>query len=61
MIHARTFTTELHCRTDDRLITGTLLPYNTPTTVTEYGKTYVEDFAVGARSQPTSTARTRWS
>ncbi len=48
MIHTRTLNTELHVREDDRVITGTLVPYGTPTTVVENGKRYVEDFAPGA-------------
>ena len=45
-LHLRTFTTEL--ATDDRVIRGRLVPYGQPTRVTEYGRTYTEDFAAGA-------------
>jgi HK97 family phage prohead protease len=48
MILTRTFTSDLHVRDDDRVITGTLVPYGVPVTIREYGKTYVEDFAPGA-------------
>ena len=41
----RTFATDLHVREDDRIIAGTLVPYGAPTQVTEYGRTYTEDFA----------------
>jgi HK97 family phage prohead protease len=41
----RTFTTDLHIRDDDRTIAGTLVPYSTPTTISEYGRTYTEEFA----------------
>jgi HK97 family phage prohead protease len=30
------------------VVSGTLVPYGVPTTVREYGKTYIEDFAPGA-------------
>jgi hypothetical protein len=48
MILTRTFTSELHVRDDDRVITGTLVPYGEPVRIREYGKTYTEDFAPGA-------------
>ena len=48
MILHRTFTTDLHVRDDDRIIAGTVIPYNTPATITEGGKTYIETFAPGA-------------
>ena len=48
MIHVRTLAGELHVRDDDRVITGTLVPYGVPTRVTEHGRTYTEDFAPGA-------------
>src|SRR5215204_565440 len=48
MILIRTFTSDLHVRDDDRVITGTLVPYSAPVTIHEYGKAYVEDFAPGA-------------
>jgi uncharacterized protein len=48
VILTRTFTSDLHVRDDDRIITGTLVPYGVPTRVTEYGRTYTEDFAPGA-------------
>jgi len=48
MILTRTFTSELHVRDDDRVITGTLVPYGEPVQIREYGKTYTEDFAPGA-------------
>jgi len=44
-ILTRTFATDLHVREDDRVIAGTLVPYGVPAQVTEYGKTYTEDFA----------------
>jgi HK97 family phage prohead protease len=44
-ILTRTFAAELHVRDDDRVIAGTLVPYGVPTQVTEFGKTYTEDFA----------------
>ena len=48
MILTRTFATELHVRDDDRVITGTLVPYGQPVQIREYGRTYTEDFAPGA-------------
>src|SRR5215216_631741 len=48
MILTRTFTSDLHVRDDDRVITGTLVPYGEPVRIREYGKTYTEDFAPGA-------------
>jgi HK97 family phage prohead protease len=48
MIHTRTFTTEFLTRDDDRVISGTLVPYGVPTNVVEYGRRYTEDFAPGA-------------
>src|SRR5215212_6729435 len=45
MILTRTFTSDLHVRDDGRVITGTLVPYNEPVRIHEYGKTYTEDFA----------------
>ena len=48
MILTRTFTSDLHVRDDDRVITGTLVPYGQPVQIREYGRTYVEDFAPGA-------------
>lgn len=48
MILTRTFTADLQVRGDDRVITGTVVPYSQPVQVREYGKTYVEDFAPGA-------------
>src|SRR5215217_5207182 len=48
MILTRTFTGDLHVRDDDRVITGTLVPYGQPVQIREYGKTYTEDFAAGA-------------
>ena len=48
MILTRTFTSDLHVRDDDRVITGTLVPYGQPVQIREYGKTYTEDFAPGA-------------
>ena len=48
MILTRTFTGDLHVRDDDRVITGTLVPYGQPVQVREYGRTYTEDFAPGA-------------
>ena len=44
----RTYATELHVREDDRVIAGTVIPYGTPATITEHGRTYVETFAPGA-------------
>ena len=48
MIHTRTFAAELHARDDSREFVGTLVPYGQQATVTEFGRTYVEDFAPGA-------------
>jgi len=48
MILTRTFTSDLHVRDDDRVISGTLVPYSVPVSIREYGKSYVEDFAPGA-------------
>jgi HK97 family phage prohead protease len=48
MILTRTFTSDLHVRDDDRVITGTLVPYGVPVQIREYGKEYTEDFAPGA-------------
>ena len=48
MILTRTFTSDLHVRDDDRVISGTLVPYGVPVSIREYGKSYVEDFAPGA-------------
>ncbi len=48
MILTRTFTSDLHVRDDDRVISGTLVPYGQPVQIREYGKTYTEDFAAGA-------------
>ena len=48
MILTRTFTSDLQVRDDDRVITGTLVPYGQPVQVREYGRTYTEDFAPGA-------------
>jgi HK97 family phage prohead protease len=46
VIHVRTYPTKLqHVRTDDRRVTGTLVPYDVPVSVTEGGKTYTERFA----------------
>ena len=44
MILTRTYATELHVRDDDRVITGTLVPYGQPVQIREYGRTYTEDF-----------------
>jgi HK97 family phage prohead protease len=49
ILHRR-FTTDLDVRGDDRVIAGTLVPYSTPTTISEYGRTYTEDFAPHAFS-----------
>ncbi len=61
MILTRTFTSDLHGRDDDRVISGTLVPYGQPVQVREYGKTYTEDFAPGAfpRSPATWCVRGR--
>ena len=48
MILTRTYSTELHVRDDDRVISGTLVPYGQPVQIREYGRTYTEDFAPGA-------------
>jgi phage head maturation protease len=56
MILHRTFTTDLHVRDDDRVITGTLVPYGVPARVTEYGRTYTEDFAPHAFAADVSRA-----
>ena len=48
MILTRTFTSDLHVRDDDRVISGTLVPYGQPVQIREYGRTYTEDFAPGA-------------
>jgi hypothetical protein len=48
VILTHTFTSELHVRDDNRVITGTLVPYGQPVQIREYGRTYTEDFAAGA-------------
>jgi phage head maturation protease len=55
-ILVRTFATELHVREDDRVIAGVLVPYGVPTQVTEYGRTYTEDFAPHAFAADVSRA-----
>jgi hypothetical protein len=59
MILHRTFATDLHVREDDRVIGGTLVPYRVPTQITEYGRTYIEDFAVGAFAADVARQRDR--
>jgi hypothetical protein len=54
----RTFTSDLHVRDDDRVISGTLVPYGVPVQIREYGKT-TSRTSPPVPSPPTLTAPQR--